>query len=132
MSAPIVFVSLLWVLVATAVAQTNIPADCPKYNTVAGMRNEPLSEGKYALPYQRPEERCRTFTVPQVDSAIEAIKSEIADPDLFRLFENTFPNTLDTTISWKGFGEEDPEEEVSAVFFSVTLAMVAQSAHRYS
>ena len=103
------------VLLTTAVAQSTVPEDCPNYNTVAGTRNEPFSEGKYALPYQRPDERCRTFSVPEVDAVIEEVKGEIADPDLSRLFENTFPNTLDTTISWKGFAEKDPEEEVRTV-----------------
>ena len=107
--------SALWVSLATAAAQNGLPEDCPGYNTVAGRRNEPFSEGRHALPYQRPEERCRTFVVPEVDAAIEQMKDTIEDPDLFRLFENTFPNTLDTTISWKGFAEDDPEEEVSVM-----------------
>ena len=102
---------VLSVLLTMAVAQSAIPEDCPMYNTVAGTRNEPFSEGKYSLPYQRPDKRCRTFSVAEVDAVIEEMKGEIADPDLSRLFENTFPNTLDTTISWKGFAEEDPEEE---------------------
>ncbi|CAI4219916.1 unnamed protein product [Parascedosporium putredinis] len=75
------------------------------------MAHEPFSEGKHALPYQRPEPRCRTFNSTVVEEVIEQMRKEIVDPDLFRLFENTFPNTLDTTISWKGFGSEDPNEE---------------------
>lgn len=102
----------LSVSLTTAVAQSGVPEDCPKYNTVAVLKNKPSSEGKYALPYQRPEKRCRTFAVREVDATIEEMKNEIEDPDLFRLFENTFPNTLDTTISWEGFAEEDPGEEV--------------------
>lgn len=115
MASAVISVTLL-VFLTTAIAQSAIPEDCPMYNTIAGTRNEPFSEGKYSLPYQRPEKRCRTFSVAEVDAVIEEMKGEIADPDLSRLFENTFPNTLDTTISWKGFAEEDPEEEVRTAF----------------
>ena len=31
---------------------------------------------------------------------ITDMKSRLKDPDLARLFENTFPNTLDTTVKY--------------------------------
>jgi hypothetical protein len=101
-----------------------IPEDCPTFDQTSGARSPPLSEGKYALPYQRPEPRCRTFSVPEVDAVIEQMKGEIADPDLFRLFENTFPNTLDSTISWKGLGKDDPEEEVRLRIHALTVSLM--------
>ena len=73
-----------------------------------------------SLPYRHPEERCRAFEVPEVDAVIREIKCEVADPKLFRLFENTFPNTLDTTVLWKWFSEENLEEGVSAIANSAT------------
>lgn len=62
--------------------------------------SRPLSEGPMALPYQRPSIHCRTFTSPLVEKVIEDMTSKMVDKDLARLFENAFPNTLDTTIRW--------------------------------
>lgn len=103
------FFALLWAPLAAAA----VPEDCPPYYPIANSTNtanSTRSKGKYALPYQRPESRCRTFAVPEVEEMIEEMRAEIADPDLFRLFENTFPSTLDTTISWKGVGQDEDEE----------------------
>ena len=46
---------------------------------------------------------CRTYYSHEVEDAIERLKPTIKDPDLFQLFENAFPNTLDTAVRWKGF-----------------------------
>lgn len=53
-----------------------------------------------ALPFQRPAEACRTFSSPLVEKIIEDLSDRIVDKDLARLFENAFPNTLDTTVRW--------------------------------
>ena len=45
----------------------------------------------------------RKFVSKAVDTEIEKIKAQISDPELAWLFENCFPNTLDTTITH--FGE---------------------------
>ena len=37
------------------------------------------------------------------------MKGLVKDPDLFRLFENCFPNTLDTAITWKGLANNTDE-----------------------
>lgn len=50
------------------------------------------------LPYQRPPENCRTFNSPAVEKIIAFFNDNLANPKLARLFENCFPNTLDTTI----------------------------------
>lgn len=62
--------------------------------------SRPFSEGPLQLPYQRPSLHCRTFTSPLVEKVIEEVTSRMVDKDLARLFENAFPNTLDTTVRW--------------------------------
>lgn len=47
---------------------------------------------------QRPPLAKRKFVSKAVDAEIEKVKALIADPELAWLFENCFPNTLDTTI----------------------------------
>ncbi|CAK7240620.1 MAG: hypothetical protein STHCBS139747_002065 [Sporothrix thermara] len=87
-------------------------AECPDYASYAKSRaHEPLSSGRYRLPYQRPPAACRRFQVPEVEETIEAMRKVVHDPDLFRLFENCFPNTLDTAIAWHGLGEESEGKE---------------------
>ncbi|CAI4213008.1 unnamed protein product [Parascedosporium putredinis] len=57
-------------------------------------------EGDRRLPYQRPSEECRTFRSWVIEKVIEDVTSRMSDPDLARLFENTFPSTTDTTIKF--------------------------------
>ncbi|GAP92474.1 putative glycoside hydrolase family 125 protein [Rosellinia necatrix] len=85
-------------------------AACPDYGQYSTQTHEPLSAGKYKLSSMRPEQACRKFTVPEVEEAIDGMKDLVKDPDLFRLFQNAFPNTLDTTVSWKGFASNSTEE----------------------
>ncbi|KAH8666297.1 hypothetical protein BX600DRAFT_461414 [Xylariales sp. PMI_506] len=98
-------------------------AQCPDYSTYSAEIHEPLSSGRYHLSYQRPDVACRTFSLSEVEQTIQDMNSTIADPDLFRLFENTFPNTLDTTISWKGFAADNPDEELTFITTGDIVAM---------
>lgn len=52
----------------------------------------------------RPAPSARKFVSKAVDAKIEEIKGNIADRELAWMFENCFPNTLDTTVT---FGELD-------------------------
>lgn len=81
----------------------NPPDKCYHYEDLQRLKQEPLSEGKRKFPYSRPDPECRTFQLPSLKELIERMKGVIKDPDLFRLFENSYPNTLDTTIKWRGF-----------------------------
>ncbi|KAF5019812.1 hypothetical protein F66182_8181 [Fusarium sp. NRRL 66182] len=74
--------------------QNRTLSSCPDYVDYSQESHEPLSSGKLKLPYMRPSEECRTFKSPAVE-----------DPDLARLFENTFPSTLDTTVKYFDAGE---------------------------
>ena len=79
------------------------PLTCPDYSQYSKQRNEPFSSGVRQLPFQRPRADCRTFVSQEVEDTIARMQTTIQDPDLYRLFENTFPNTLDTAIKWRGY-----------------------------
>ena len=50
---------------------------------------------------KRPPLSKRKFTSDAVEATIKNIKKQIADPELAWLFENCFPNTLDTTVDFE-------------------------------
>ncbi|KAF1937706.1 hypothetical protein EJ02DRAFT_385138 [Clathrospora elynae] len=75
-------------------------AACPDYKNYAMRQHPPYSTGPMELPFQRPSKYCRTFESPLVEKVIDDMNEKIIDKDLARLFENAFPNTLDTTVRW--------------------------------
>lgn len=83
---------------------------CPPYTILQRTKQEPLSEGKRKFPYSRPSPECRSFNLSSLEETIERMRGVIKDPDLFRLFENSYPNTLDTTVKWRGYANETDEE----------------------
>jgi meiotically up-regulated gene 157 (Mug157) protein len=105
----------------------NIPllvsAQCPEYIDYAKEVHEPLSSGRYRLAYQRPSEECRTFKSQGLEDTISRMESVIKDPDLYRLFQNSYPNTLDTAIKWKGYAADNAEEELTFVITGDINAM---------
>lgn len=50
---------------------------------------------------KRPAPGKRKFTSPAVEAEIVRVKARIGDPKLAWMFENCFPNTLDTTVNFK-------------------------------
>lgn len=99
---------LSWICLPWGLAAPVADQPCPRYNDYAKSRNhEPYSEGRRRLPYQRPVEKCRKFHSSVLEETIARLQNKIADPDLFRLFENTYPNTLDTAVLWTGFAWEN-------------------------
>ena len=51
-----------------------------------------------AFPSRRPPVDKRKFVSEAVEAKIAEVKKSIADPEMGWLFENCFPNTLDTTV----------------------------------
>lgn len=94
-------------LLAPLAAAQAINLTCPDYYDYSLEPHGPYSGGTYNLSFQRPVERCRTFNSSIVESTIERVSGDIADVDLRRLFINTYPNTLDTAIKWKGYANND-------------------------
>ncbi|KAI9163765.1 hypothetical protein HJFPF1_05391 [Paramyrothecium foliicola] len=85
---------------------TDYEAACPDYATYAAHSHQPLSSGPRALPFQRPDKRCRTFHSDEIEKVIEDMRTRMQDPDLMRLFENAFPSTTDTTVKFHTQGTE--------------------------
>ncbi|KAH8750739.1 hypothetical protein F5883DRAFT_434639 [Diaporthe sp. PMI_573] len=73
---------------------------CPDYAKYSTSPHPPNSEGPLQLPFQRPHPKCRTFHSDAVEQVIKDVTSRMKDPDLARLFENTFPSTTDTTVKF--------------------------------
>lgn len=70
-------------------------------------QSPPLTKGPLKLPLQRPDPRCRTFHSDAIEKVISDITSRMKDPDLARLFENTFPSTTDTTVKFHTDGKDE-------------------------
>ncbi|KAH7401241.1 hypothetical protein BKA66DRAFT_436402 [Pyrenochaeta sp. MPI-SDFR-AT-0127] len=100
-----------------------VTAQCPEYIDYAKQVHEPLSSGKYKLAYQRPSEECRTFKSQGIEDTLTRMESVIKDPDLYRLFQNAYPNTLDTAIKWKGYAANNVEEELTFIITGDINAM---------
>ncbi|KAF2877902.1 Six-hairpin glycosidase-like protein [Massariosphaeria phaeospora] len=92
-------------------------AQCPLYQHYAAEKHIPFSEGLWNLSYARPVKSCRTFHLQELEDEVQRLKEVIVDPDLFRLFENSWPSTLDTTIRWRGLTNrtDGVEEELAFV-----------------
>lgn len=101
------------IIVTTALLLPATQAGCPDYSDYSRVYHAPFSSGRYKLSYQRPIPACRTFNSSIVESTITKMASVIKDPDLYRIFENSFPNTLDTAIKWRGHAANNPAEELT-------------------
>jgi meiotically up-regulated gene 157 (Mug157) protein len=65
-----------------------------------GMGLKPAWFSVNSYESKRPALAARKFTSKAVESTITNIKATIKDPELAWLFENCYPNTLDTTVNY--------------------------------
>lgn len=86
---------------------------CEEYTSYATRKHPPFSHGSLQLPFMRPPEPCRTFKSKPIDDLISQYKDKMKDADLYRIFENSFPNTLDTTILWFDSNPSNPRTFIS-------------------
>src|SRR4029453_12164380 len=77
-----------------------------------GVRKCFSSPAQRDFPSMRPVPSERKFVSRAVEAKIAEIKRAIADPELAGLFENCFPNTLDTTVT---FGTRDVRQDTLAL-----------------
>jgi len=90
-----------WPLLASVLSLCHAQStNCPDFTSWSMSPRGNASTGPLKLPFMRPAPECRTFTSPAVEKVIADMKERLKDPDLARLFENTFPNTLDTTVKY--------------------------------
>lgn len=59
-----------------------------------------LAQSAIASPSRRPEPGKRKFVSPAVEERIAQVTQKIRNPKLTALFENCYPNTLDTTVDF--------------------------------
>lgn len=57
-----------------------------------------LADPPEKFPTRRPPVTERKFTSRAVEETIVKIKAKVADPELAWMFENCYPNSLDTTV----------------------------------
>jgi meiotically up-regulated gene 157 (Mug157) protein len=111
------------IILAPLHAAAVLSQSCPDYSTYSQQRHPPFSSGRYQLSSMRPDPSCRTFNSSDVEDLIAHMESVIADPDLYRLFQNSYPNTLDTAIKWRGVAANNSAEELTFVITGDINAM---------
>ncbi len=82
----------------TGVVAAGLSAGVPAYHADAAEK----------FKSHRPEPKDRNFTSDVIEETIQRVKAKIKNPELAWMFENCFPNTLDTTVTYT---EKDGEPD---------------------
>src|SRR5215475_9345131 len=64
---------------------------------IFSVSNTPRASADYTS--RRPPQSQRKFTSLAVERLLSTVKAKIGDPELAWMFENCYPNTLDTTVT---------------------------------
>jgi len=96
-----------WSLMQTALAR-GLARQPEPWATGSLVDPDAETAGGPQLPHARPAPGDRRFTSQAIEESIASVKRQIADPALQVLFENCFPNTLDTTVH-SGVFEGEPD-----------------------
>ncbi len=81
-------------LMTSGAVAANVPV-CAADNTSV------VSNAKRYTKTNRPAKNKRLFTSQAVENRIKAVKAQLTNPKLAWMFENCFPNTLDTTVHFR-------------------------------
>ena len=106
---------------------------------MAGLLRAPAnSSASNGYPSRRPQPGRRKFVSRSVEQTVVRVKALIADPELAWMFENSYPNTLDTTIETRSPGRApdtfiitgDTTPVASRLILPVALCAFSQSGRR--
>src|SRR5665647_3119674 len=99
----------------TVVAGAALSAGIPAFSSV--------SDSKWNS--NRPGAKLRKFQSKAVEETIKEVKSFLGDTELAWLFENCFPNTLDTTVS---YGDKDGRPDTFVITGDINAMWLRDSA----
>lgn len=86
------FTATLLVTGCPDLSQENV---CPSDNTSTSMNDQVVRLAG------RPESSERLFHSEEIEKKIQEVRGKLTNPKLVRMFENCFPNTIDTTVHFR-------------------------------
>jgi meiotically up-regulated gene 157 (Mug157) protein len=92
------------------------------------MITDPVDSGTVSFISRRPKAADREFVSPAVEEFISSIQAQIADPELAWMFENCFPNTLDTTVHFNETGGDGGKPDTFVITGDITAMWLRDSA----
>ncbi len=120
-------------VLASGAGEQNGSANSVVQSSSALLKANEMGFPRVPLPTGRPREGQRAFVSAAVEDVIVEVKRKIRNPQLVKLFENCYPNTLDTTVqlSVKG-GKPDTfivTGDIAAMWLRDSTAQVLPYVH---